>query len=110
MAEPRRRRPPPPSADPRVRRGAVRVAMDVAWRVRAGHPWIYREALGGRPLREHAGDAIDVLDESGGFVARGLYDPSSAIAVRIFTRDSHSVLDATTVRLRVERARRLRER
>ncbi len=110
MPPPRRRRPPPSSAEPRVRRGAVRVSNDVAWRVRAGHPWIYRDALGGRPMRETPGAALDVLDPAGGFVARGLWDPEGPIALRVFARDPSAVLDGAAARERVAAARTLRER
>jgi 23S rRNA (cytosine1962-C5)-methyltransferase len=88
----------------------VRIQNDVAWRVRAGHPWVFRDALAGRPMREAPGTPIDVLDPAGGFVARGLYDPDGPIALRIFTRDSSVTLNPATVRSRVERARGLRER
>jgi 23S rRNA (cytosine1962-C5)-methyltransferase len=107
---PKSRRSAVPTGAPRVRRGAVRVAADVAWRVRAGHPWVFREALGGRPLSQSAGSEVDVLDTAGVFVARGLYDPDGPIALRIFTREPGTSLDRNTIRSRVERARRLRER
>src|SRR5262245_3153073 len=110
MAPPERRKPGPPAGTPRVRRGTVRVANDIAWRVRAGHPWVFRDALGGRGLRESAGESIDVLDPTGGFVGRGLYDPDGPVAVRVYTRDPQVVLNAATVRARMERARSLRER
>jgi 23S rRNA (cytosine1962-C5)-methyltransferase len=106
---PRTRRPAAGPA-PRVRRGSIRIAGDVAWRVRAGHPWVFREALGGRPLREPPGTQVDVLDTTGAFVASGIYDPDGPIAVRVFTRDPATQLDRVTIRQRVDRARRLRER
>lgn len=94
---------------PRLRRGAVRVGHDIAWHVRGGHPWIFRDALGGRSPADKAGEVVDVLDQTGAFVARGLYDPIGPVAVRVFARDPDTVLDASTIRARVERARRLRE-
>ena len=42
----RRRR--PAAGAPIVRRNTVRLPHDVARRVRLGHPWVYREALGTR--------------------------------------------------------------
>jgi 23S rRNA (cytosine1962-C5)-methyltransferase len=87
----------------------VRVAGDVAARLRAGHPYLFREALGGRPLREAAGEAIDVLDDAGEFVARGLFDPEGVIALRVVTRDRDEPIDAAAILRRVEAARRLRE-
>ena len=105
---PRARRRAPDLLEPRVRRGTVRVAPDVAARLRAGHPLVFREALGARPLRENAGEMIEVVDADGSFVARGLYDPEGVVALRVVTRDPHEIIDGTALRNRVEAARRLR--
>jgi 23S rRNA (cytosine1962-C5)-methyltransferase len=112
MAQPpKSRRPPVTRAGaPRVRRGAIRVPADIAWRIRAGHPWVFRDTLGGRPVMQPAGSEVDVLDAGGVFVARGVYDPEGPIAVRLFTREPGVTLDRGTVRGRVERAGKLRER
>src|SRR5205085_8946607 len=96
------------AAEPRVRRGTVRVAPDVAARLRGGHPLVYRDALGARPLRENAGEMLEVVDSDGGFVARGLFDPEGVVALRVVTRDPHEIIDGTALRNRVEAARRLR--
>jgi 23S rRNA (cytosine1962-C5)-methyltransferase len=87
MSDPhKRRRPAPRPAAPMVRRGTVRLPTDVAARVRAGHPWVYREILGGRPLREKSGDVVELLDPAGEFVGRGIYEEDASIAVRVMTR------------------------
>jgi 23S rRNA (cytosine1962-C5)-methyltransferase len=107
---PRRRRGATPmTGEPRVRRGTVRIPGDVATRLRAGHPYLFRDALGGRPMREQAGDLVELVDPAGEFVAKGLYDPSGSIAVRVVSRNPDGAFDAETVRRRVEAARRLRE-
>jgi 23S rRNA (cytosine1962-C5)-methyltransferase len=115
MTEVRKRRPGapkgrPPGPGPVVRRGTVRLPPEIAARVRAGHPWIYREALGGRPLRERTGDVVEVVDGAGEFVGRGLYEEGSAIAVRLFTRNEREVLGADLVRTRVREALAIRRR
>ncbi|MDB4970539.1 MAG: putative methylase [Myxococcales bacterium] len=97
------------TSEPRVRRGTVRIAGDVATRLRAGHPYLFRDALGGRPMREAAGDVLELVDPAGEFVAKGLYDPTGNIAVRIISRSPEGVFDADTIRRRVETAKRLRE-
>lgn len=94
---------------PKVRRGTLRIANEVAWHVRTGHPWIFRDALGGRALAEKAGETVDIVDTAGNFVARGLFDPHGPVAVRVFSRDSLTWLDPPTIRTRVAGARRLRE-
>ena len=86
----------------------MRVAPDVAARLRAGHPLVFREAFGARPLREPAGEMLEVVDADGSFVARGLFDPEGVVALRVVTRDPHEIIDGTALRNRVEAARRLR--
>jgi 23S rRNA (cytosine1962-C5)-methyltransferase len=86
----------------------VRVAPDIAARVRAGHPYLFREALGGRPLREAAGELLEIVDSEGEFVARGLYDPDGIVAVRVMSRDPSEPIDGAALQRRVEAARRLR--
>lgn len=95
---------------PIVRKNTVRLAADVAHRIRAGHPWVYREALGPRPLTPEPGTSIDVVDEEGEFVGRGLYDSDSAIALRIFTRNPDRAIDGALVRERVRAAVALRKK
>ena len=106
--QPRARR--PQRGLPIVRKNTVRLSPDVAHRVRAGHPWVYREALGPRPLVAEPGTAIDVVDDEGEFVGRGLYDADSAIALRIFTRAHDAQIDADLIRRRVKAAIELRTR
>ena len=93
-----------------MRKNTVRLPPDIAHRVRAGHPWVYREVLGPRPLVQEPGTAIDVVDDEGEFVGRGLYDADSAIALRIFTRRPDAQIDAELVRARVKAALELRKR
>jgi len=111
---PTTRRPPPrrgargPGA-PIVRRNTVRLLPDVAQRVRAGHPWVYREAFGAR-LAPEPGTAIDVVDDDGEFVGRGLYDADSTIALRVFVRSPDVAIDGELVAARVRAAIALRRR
>ncbi len=100
---PRRRR-----SGPIVRKGTVRLQHDVARRVRAGHPWVYREAVGPRVLREEPGDPIELVDWDGEFVGHGFYDGDTAIAVRVMSRERGCPVDAALIRARVDRAVALR--
>ena len=72
-----------------MRVGQYRVAGDIASRVQAGHPWIYRDALGPRGISEDTGAVIDILSGNREFVARGFVDREHAIAVRVLTRNAH---------------------
>lgn len=110
MAQPRRPARRPQRGLPIVRKNTVRLPPDVAHRVRAGHPWVYREALGPRPLVQEPGTPIDVVDDEGEFVGRGLYDADSAIALRVFTRRHDQPIDAELIRARVKAAIELRKR
>ena len=98
-----------PGAAPIVRKNTIRVPVDVARHLRAGHPWVYREAVGARPLRDEPGAVVDVVDADGELVGRGLHEGDGAIAVRLWTRDDRP-LDAALVAARVKAAVALRRR
>jgi len=83
-AEGSRRRPP---GAPLRREGSYRVAEEVGRKIAYGHPWVYREAFGGRPPTEPDGTVVDILTGNGEFVGRGFTDSEHAIAVRILSRD-----------------------
>lgn len=88
----------------------MRLPGDVAQRVRLGHPWVYREALGPRPIAPEPGTQIDLVDPDGELVGRGLYDADSVIAVRVFVRKSDAPIDGAMIRERVRAAIALRKR
>lgn len=90
----------------------MRLPGEIAARLRAGHPFVFREALGNRPLREAAGDVLELVDEAGEFVARGLYEPDAIVAVRVVTRDPNELVPPTDrgwIERRLRAAARLRE-
>jgi len=110
MAQLRRSSRKPDRGAPIVRKNTVRLPHDVATRVRAGHPWVYREALGPRPITPEPGTSIDLVDPDGEFVGRALYDADSAIALRVFVRKPDIAIDGALIRERVRAAIKLRER
>ena len=87
---------------------SLELRKDLARHLRAGHPWVFRKAVDRAPRGLEPGAIVDVV-EDGRFVARGYYDPHSAIAVRILTRDAGEAVDADYWHRRVRRAARLRE-
>jgi 23S rRNA (cytosine1962-C5)-methyltransferase len=95
---------------PIVRKNTIRLPAEVARRIRLGHPWVYREALGPRPLMAEPGTTIDLVDDEGEVVGRGLYDSDSAIAVRVFTRRAMRPIDPELIGERVRAAVALRAR
>ncbi len=80
----------------------LELARGLGRHLRAGHPWVFRKALESAP-RIPAGSVVD-LTEGGKFVARGYYDPHSAIAVRVLTRDPRQTIDASFFARRVREA------
>ncbi len=88
---------------------AARLALqkDLARHLRAGHPWVFRKAVEKAPTGLAAGAIVDVV-EGERFVARGYYDPHSAISVRILTREPAEAIDAAFWKRRVQRAMALR--
>lgn len=109
-------RPPPTARRPRrnvgapiVRRNTIRVPHDVARYLRLGHPWVYREAIGNRPLREAPGEVVEVVDGDGELVGRGLFEGEGSIAIRLWTLDERPV-DRDLVAERVRSAIALRRR
>lgn len=66
--------------------GQYRLPADVAGRVRAGHPWVFREALGPRGVVEPPGTVIELVSGNREFVARGYVDREHSVAVRILSR------------------------
>jgi 23S rRNA (cytosine1962-C5)-methyltransferase len=86
---------------------SLELRKDLARHLRAGHPWVFRKAIEKAPRGLEAGAIVDVVEE-GRFVARGYYDPHSAISVRILTREAAEPIDEAFWRNRVRRALALR--
>jgi 23S rRNA (cytosine1962-C5)-methyltransferase len=109
---PKRTAPPPGrrSTGPVVRQGQYRLPDDVGRRVRAGHPWVYRDALGGRSVSEETGAIVELLAGNRELVARGYVDQDHAVAVRILSRDPAERVHpgAGAIAARVTRAIQLR--
>jgi 23S rRNA (cytosine1962-C5)-methyltransferase len=81
---------------------------DLARHLRAGHPWVFRKAIDKPPKGLAPGAVVDVV-EGERFVARGYYDPHSAISVRVLTREPAEAIDAAFWKRRVARALALRD-
>ena len=82
----------------------VQVARAAAIAVRRGHPWVYREGLVRPPKSLASGAAVELTDETGAFLAHGLWDAASPIAVRVFERERRARVDERTLAERLERA------
>lgn len=67
--------------------GSYRLAPDVAVRVRAGHPWVFRDALGTREVVEPTGTVVELSSGNRDFVGRGYVDRDHPVAIRMLTRE-----------------------
>lgn len=77
-----------PRPAPERRRGFLRVRPEAAVRLRAGHPWVFRDALGRRSdATEAAGQIVTLTDPEGNFVGAGYFEPDGAVAVKLLTTD-----------------------
>jgi 23S rRNA (cytosine1962-C5)-methyltransferase len=92
----------------RLRQVALR-ERSAAERLARGHPWVWREAVARGLDGAHAGEEVQVMAPDGTLVGRGLADPQSPIAVRMWTRGAQPI-DRGLWRSRAERACCLRAR
>jgi 23S rRNA (cytosine1962-C5)-methyltransferase len=88
----------------------VRIHAKDARAVAQGHPWVYRQAIVERPKGLRVGEVVDVATAETDFVARGLYDPTASVAVRVWTRERGERFDAALVARRTRDAVAARER
>jgi 23S rRNA (cytosine1962-C5)-methyltransferase len=56
-------------------------------RFRSGHPWVYSNELQESPKGIDPGQAVELQDAAGAFLARGYGNPASLIAFRALSRD-----------------------
>jgi 23S rRNA (cytosine1962-C5)-methyltransferase len=68
------------------------------------HPWIFSGAVARVQGYVGHGDAVDVCDAAGEWLARGTWSSGSQIRVRLYTWQPDEPLDADLIRRRVERA------
>jgi len=86
----------------------VRIKAQHVPPLRAGHPWVFAQAVDRVDGNPGVGDVVDVTDTEGGFIGRGFYSKGSSIPVRIIVTDPEQKLDFALLRSRVDEARRLR--
>jgi 23S rRNA (cytosine1962-C5)-methyltransferase len=97
-------------ASARPTHGAARIGISAAAEagVLRGHPWIWRDAVVRAPAKLAAGQVVIVEGPRHGAFAQGLWDPSSAIAVRVFVTATAPLLDDGLIVDRVLEAARRR--
>ncbi len=74
----------------------------------ARHPWVFESSIGAIEGNPSAAADVEVMSADGRFIARGLYNPTSAIRVRLYRWDE-GPLDVAFWADRLDSAIRLRE-
>jgi 23S rRNA (cytosine1962-C5)-methyltransferase len=97
------------AGDARSVREVVLRQATTAERLGHGHPWVWREAIARGLDGAVPGEEVQVVAPDGAPVGRGLADPGSPIAVRLWTR-SRDPIDAALWRARTARACALRDK
>ncbi len=60
----------------------------------AGHPWVFAGSIERVEGDPRPGDEVAVASHEGTFIARGLYNPHSAIRVRLYRWEEEPIDDA----------------
>jgi 23S rRNA (cytosine1962-C5)-methyltransferase len=76
--------------------------------LRAGHPWVFAQAVERIEGHPQGGEVVEVTDRGGQFIGRGFYSEGSAIPVRLLTRRPRQRIDEEFFRLRLAAAIALR--
>ncbi|GIW99466.1 MAG: SAM-dependent methyltransferase [Pirellulaceae bacterium] len=74
------------------------------------HPWVYAPAIVAPASPLDAGAVVDLVYPDGSWIARGIYNPSSRIRVRLYAWDPETMLDGQWFASRLARAAELRQR
>ncbi len=90
----------------------IRVKPHEERRIRNGHPWIYANelVLDAEAKKLPPGEVVRVFDAHGGGLGIGGFNLHSLIAVRLFSRDAESRIDAAFLRKKLDAALNLRTR
>src|SRR5262245_63613404 len=75
---------------------------------RSNHPWIFQKMVEKPATKLPGGSVVDILDRTGQWVGRGLYNGHSRIALRVLTADPNEAIDAAFFERRLNRAIELR--
>lgn len=73
------------------------------------HPWVLDSAIARVEGKPADGDAVDLISDKGRFIARGLYNSSSRIRVRLYTWSAAEALDSEFLKRRLTSAVGLRQ-
>src|SRR5262245_17612286 len=75
---------------------------------RSNHPWIFQKMVEKPATKLPGGSVVDIVDRTGQWVGRGLYNGHSRIALRVLTVDANEAIDTAFFERRLNRAIELR--
>src|SRR5215510_12441071 len=75
---------------------------------RSNHPWIFQKMVEKPTTKLPGGSVVDIVDRTGQWVGRGLYNGHSRIALRVLTVDANEAIDTAFFERRLNRAIELR--
>lgn len=75
------------------KRIAVHVTPAAERALRAGHPWVFDQAVRKQSHEGQPGDLAVIFDSKRRFLAVGLYDPNSPIRIRVLQHRQQAVID-----------------
>ncbi len=62
--------------------------------VRAGHPWVFSEAIDVQPIGAEPGAIVEIQDNLGKTLGLGTWNPKTSIRIRLLTHDATTVFNA----------------
>jgi len=74
----------------------------------SSHPWIFQKMVEKPRHKVQNGGIVDIHDRDNNWVARGLYNGHSRIALRVLTTDPAEAIDAAFFERKIDRAMSLR--
>jgi len=93
---------------PNAKRIALRISPPAEHALRQGHPWIFDQSITEQSHAGQPGDLAVIFDDKRRFLAVGLYDPTSAIRVRILQFHQPAAINGDWFKTRLAAAARLR--
>ncbi len=62
--------------------------------VRAGHPWVFSEAIETHPAGVEPGSIVEIQDHTGKALGLGTWNPRTSIRIRVLTHDTSATINA----------------
>lgn len=91
-----------------AKRIAVRITPPAERALRQGHPWVFDQSITEQNNTGVPGDLAVIFDDKRHFLAIGLYDPTSAIRVRILQSRNSATINADWFQKKLANAIHLR--